>query len=72
MRVRQGALCAVLGMLLGGAQGGGQTAMSQKTILYGAAYYEEYPPYDRLEEDVRMMKATGITVVRSAEFRCWR
>ena len=39
----------------------------QDTILFGAAYYEEYAPYDRLDEDVGMMKATGITVVRIAE-----
>ena len=38
-----------------------------QTILFGAAYYEEYAPTDRLDEDVRMMKATGITVVRIAE-----
>lgn len=44
-----------------------QTATNQPTILYGAAYYEEYAPYDRLDEDVRMMKSTGITVVRIAE-----
>jgi beta-galactosidase len=40
---------------------------AQQTILFGAAYYEEYSPTDRLDEDVRMMKATGITVVRIAE-----
>lgn len=40
---------------------------SQQTILFGAAYYEEYSPTDRLDEDVRMMKATGITVIRIAE-----
>jgi beta-galactosidase len=45
----------------------GQSPKDQQTILYGAAYYEEYAPYDRLDEDVRMMKATGITVVRIAE-----
>lgn len=39
----------------------------QKTILYGAAYYEEYAPYDRLDADVQMMKAAGINVVRIAE-----
>jgi beta-galactosidase len=38
-----------------------------QTILFGAAYYDEYSPSDRLDEDVRMMKATGITVVRIAE-----
>ena len=27
-----------------------------KELLYGAAYYDEYMPYDRLEKDVAMMK----------------
>ncbi len=36
-------------------------------LLYGAAYYEEYMPYDRLDEDIRMMKAAGLNVVRIAE-----
>lgn len=36
-------------------------------ILYGAAYYDEYMPYDRLDEDVKMMKKAGINVVRIAE-----
>lgn len=36
-------------------------------LLYGAAYYEEYLPEDRLEKDVRMMKEAGINVVRIAE-----
>ena len=36
-------------------------------ILYGTAYYEEYMPYDRLQEDIRMMKEAGINVVRIAE-----
>jgi beta-galactosidase len=46
---------------------GGQALKDQQTILFGAAYYDEYAPNDRLDEDVRMMKATGITVVRIAE-----
>ena len=37
------------------------------TILYGAAYYQEYMPYDRLDKDVAMMKAAGLTVVRMGE-----
>ncbi|NUQ30731.1 MAG: cellulase family glycosylhydrolase, partial [Acidobacteriaceae bacterium] len=37
------------------------------TILFGVAYYDEYTPVDRVEEDARMMKAAGITVVRIAE-----
>lgn len=36
-------------------------------LLYGAAYYEEYLPYDRLDKDVEMMKQAGINVVRIAE-----
>ncbi len=37
------------------------------TILYGVAYYDEYSPVDRVDEDARMMKAAGISVVRIAE-----
>lgn len=37
------------------------------TVLFGVAYYDEYTPVDRVEEDARMMKAAGITVVRIAE-----
>jgi beta-galactosidase len=36
-------------------------------VLYGVAYYDEYMPYDRLDQDVRMMKDAGITVVRIGE-----
>lgn len=36
-------------------------------ILYGAAYYDEYMPYERLEKDVEMMKKAGINLVRIAE-----
>ncbi len=40
------------------------------TVLYGAAYYNEYMPGDqqaRLEKDVAMMKAAGLNVVRMGE-----
>src|SRR5207245_3189623 len=37
------------------------------TVLYGAAYYPEYMPYDRLDRDVEMMQKAGITVVRVGE-----
>jgi beta-galactosidase len=37
------------------------------TILYGAAYYPEYMPYDRLDRDVELMQKAGITVVRVGE-----
>ena len=36
-------------------------------ILYGAAYYHEYMPYERLDKDVALMKEAGITVVRMGE-----
>jgi len=36
-------------------------------ILYGASFYEEYMPYDRLEEDVKLMEDAGITVMRLGE-----
>ena len=36
-------------------------------LLFGVAYYDEYMPYDRLENDVAMMKEAGINVVRIAE-----
>ena len=46
----------------------GQTMPS---VLYGAAYYNEYMPAalqpGRLEKDVALMKAAGITVVRMGE-----
>lgn len=38
-----------------------------KQLLYGVAYYDEYMPYERLEEDISMMKAAGINLVRIAE-----
>lgn len=38
-----------------------------KELLFGAAYYDEYMPYERLEQDVAMMKKAGINTVRIAE-----
>ena len=38
-----------------------------KELFYGAAYYDEYMPYDRLDKDVEMMKKAGINTVRIAE-----
>ena len=37
------------------------------TFLYGAAFYEEYMPQDRLEKDVALMEQAGINVVRVGE-----
>jgi beta-galactosidase len=36
-------------------------------VLYGAAYYHEYMPYERLDKDIALMKAADITVVRMGE-----
>lgn len=38
-----------------------------KELLFGAAYYDEYMPYDRLDKDIEMMKKSGINTVRIAE-----
>jgi beta-galactosidase len=37
------------------------------TVLYGAAYYHEYMPYDRLDKDIELMKNAGLSVVRLGE-----
>ena len=36
-------------------------------LLYGAAYYLEYMPYDRLEKDLDMLQVAGMNVIRIAE-----
>lgn len=38
-----------------------------KTVLYGASYYHEYMPYERLEKDVQMMERAGINFARVGE-----
>jgi len=37
------------------------------TILYGASYYWEYMPYERLEKDVELMEKAGINFIRVGE-----
>ena len=36
-------------------------------LLYGAAYYDEYMPCGRLEQDIELMKKADMNVVRIAE-----
>ena len=36
-------------------------------MLYGAAYYHEYQPYERLAEDIQLMQQAGLTVVRTRQ-----
>lgn len=38
-----------------------------ETVLYGVAYYPEYMPHDRLDQDVELMRKAGINVVRVGE-----
>lgn len=38
-----------------------------KKLYYGAAYYDEYLPYDRLTTDMELMKKAGISLIRIAE-----
>lgn len=41
--------------------------MKTDHLLFGAAYYSEYLPYDRVEKDMEMMEAAGMNVIRIAE-----
>lgn len=41
--------------------------MNFDSFLYGAAYYFEYLPYERLDKDIQMMKDANINVVRIGE-----
>ena len=36
-------------------------------VLYGAAYYHEYAPVERLDKDIQMMKDANLSVVRVGE-----
>jgi beta-galactosidase len=36
-------------------------------VLFGAAYYHEYQPYDRLKTDLDLMAEAGFTVIRVGE-----
>lgn len=36
-------------------------------VLFGAAYYHEYQPYDRLDADVALMQQASVSVVRVGE-----
>ena len=38
-----------------------------KEIIFGAAYYEEYQPEDRLEQDMQLMRGAGMNTIRIAE-----
>jgi beta-galactosidase len=44
-----------------------ETPIRFANVLYGAAYYHEYMPYERLDKDVELMKQAGLSVVRMGE-----
>lgn len=50
-----------------GADVAARAAMRPDTVLYGAAYYHEYMPYERLDKDIELMTRAGVTVVRVGE-----
>jgi beta-galactosidase len=75
---RKGLLLLLVAALLLAPLTCAQTAPAEKpapnldfpTVLYGAAYYNEYMPGDqaaRLVKDVALMKAAGLNVVRMGE-----
>ncbi len=41
--------------------------MKTNHLLFGAAYYSEYLPYDRVEKDMEMMEKAGMNTIRIAE-----
>lgn len=41
--------------------------MKTDRLLFGAAYYDEYLPVDRIETDMEMMAKAGMNVIRIAE-----
>jgi beta-galactosidase len=71
------AISSILVVAGAAAQPSGSTAstgagpnLDFPTVLYGAAYYNEYMPGDqaaRLDKDVALMKAAGLNVVRMGE-----
>ena len=41
--------------------------MFEQRIAYGAAYYDEYMPLSRVEEDMALMEQAGMNIIRIAE-----
>jgi beta-galactosidase len=57
----------ILGMVAPFSSAVAQSWPALDTLRYGAAYYYEYMPQERLDKDVQLMKAAGINTVRIAE-----
>jgi beta-galactosidase len=60
-------ISSVLSFLVLGASFVQADAPKFQTVLYGASYYPEYMPYERLEKDVGLMEKAGITFARVGE-----
>ncbi len=58
-------LLAALPIMLNGQ------SIRQENILYGAAYYHEYMPYERLDEDVRMILMVFMAFWAYYFWGCW-
>lgn len=41
--------------------------MKTDHLLFGATYYSEYLPYDRVEKDMEMIEKAGMNTIRIAE-----
>jgi hypothetical protein len=65
--VRRLALSSAAGLLSSAFANGVDGPHRFDTVLYGASYYHEYMPYERLETDARLMEEAGVTVVRVGE-----
>jgi len=46
---------------------GAPSTMQHDRVLFGAAYYHEYQPTPRLDEDMRLMQEAGFSVIRVGE-----
>ena len=71
-RRRPAMVAAFVTVLVRASQVGAQSAPpfrpnAMDTVLYGAAYYPEYMPYDRLDQDVQLMQKADINVVGVGE-----
>lgn len=50
-----------------GVRGPGDGMVRKSGVLFGAAYYHEYQPYERLEDDIALMRNAHMSVVRVGE-----
>jgi beta-galactosidase len=66
-QARRAVVTAALLFSLSGASLLGADTSGFPTVLYGASYYHEYMPYERLERDVELMEKAGLTFARVEE-----